>query len=122
VRAGRLPHEITLEQLVTSGTDAYGTPITSWVAEPKSVWSSIDPPSLKSMRGGGEKVLAGADTGTDIVEVTLFPYPGLDMDASPMKWRFRRPSGRVYDIKVIRESNGGEMVTLLAIVGPSDGL
>lgn len=122
MRAGRLQHEITLEQLVTSGTDAYGAPSTVWVAEPAPVWASIDPPSLKTMRNGGEKLLAGADTALDLVQVTLFPYPGLGMDADAEKWRFRRASGRVYDIKVIRESNDGAMLTLLAVVGPFDGL
>lgn len=115
--AGRRQHEITLEQQVTSGTDAYGAPITTWVPQPKPVWASIDPPSLRAMRGGGEKILAGADTALDLMQVTLYPVPGLE----PETWRFRY-EGRVYDIKTARLNNGGDELSLLALVGASDGL
>jgi len=114
--AGRRQHEIILEQLTQSGTDEYGTPITSWTALP-AVWASIDPPSLRSMRGGGEKILAGADTALDLVQVTLHPVPGLE----PEKWRFRY-AGRVYDIKTARLTNDGSELSLLALIGASDGL
>jgi head-tail adaptor len=115
--AGRRQHEITLEQQVPSGTDAYGAPITAWVSQPKPVWASIDPPSLRSMANAGEKILAGADTAVDLVQVTLHPVLGLE----PEKWRFRR-DGRVYDIKTARLTNDGSELSLLALVGASDGL
>lgn len=115
--AGRRQHEITLERLVTSGTDAYGSPIAAWVAEPSPAWASIDPPSLQAMRGGGEKILAGADTAIDLVQITMYPYPGLE----PETWRVRC-EGRVYDIKTARLNNGGDELSLLALVGASDGL
>jgi SPP1 family predicted phage head-tail adaptor len=115
--AGRRQHEILFEQLTTSGTDGYGSPITSWVPQAKPVWASIDPPSLAAMRGGGEKILAGSDTAVDLVQVTLYPNPGL----APETWRFRY-DGRVYDIKTARLNNGGDELSLLALVGASDGL
>lgn len=115
--AGRRQHEIVLEQLVASGTDEYGSPVASWVVVPPNVWASIDPPSLRAMRGGGEKILAGADTALDLVQVTLHPVPGLE----PEKWRFRW-NGRVCDIKTARLTNDGSELSLLALVGASDGL
>lgn len=114
--AGRRMHEIVLERLVAAGRDEYGSPITSWVGA-GAVWASIDPPSLRAMRGGGEKLLAGADTALDLVQVTLYPVPDLE----PEKWRFRA-NGRVYDIKTARLSNDGSELSLLALVGASDGL
>lgn len=115
--AGRRQHEILLEQLTASGTDEYGSPVTSWVPQAKPVWASIDPPSVRSMANAGEKILAGADTALDLVQVTLYPIPGL----RPETWRFRY-EGRVYDIKTARLNNGGDELSLLALVGASDGL
>lgn len=115
--AGRRQHEILLEQLTASGTDEYGAPATTWVPQAKPVWASIDPPSVRSMANAGEKILAGADTAVDLVQVTLHPVPGLE----PEKWRFRR-DGRVYDIKAARLTNDGSELVLLALVGTSDGL
>ncbi|HWV01820.1 MAG TPA: phage head closure protein [Devosia sp.] len=117
VRAGARRHEITFEQEVTSGTDEYGAPVTSWVAEPAPVWATLAPPSVKTMRNAGEKILAGAQIGLDIVEATLHPYPGV----APITWRFRY-NGRVYSIKVVRLDNIEAEMTLLALVGASDGL
>lgn len=115
--AGRRMHEIVLERLVAAGRDEYGSPITSWVVVPPAVWASIDPPSLRAMRGGGEKLLAGADTALDLMQITMYPVPGLE----PETWRFRY-EGRVYDIKTARLSNDGSELSLLALVGASDGL
>jgi hypothetical protein len=116
-RSGAKRHSITLERQDASGTDEYGSPITAWVAQSPDVWASIEAPSAKTMRNAGEKVLGGAVTGVDLLEVTVYPVEGLE----PVKWRFRW-NGRVYDIKTARLSNDMKDLILLAMVGTSDGL
>ena len=117
MRAGTKRHPITLERQDTSGTDEYGSPVTTWVAQSPDVWASIEAPSAKTMRGAGEEVLGGAVIGVDLLEVTLYPVEGLE----PVNWRFRW-NGRVYDIRAARLSNDMTDLILLAMVGTSDGL
>jgi head-tail adaptor len=116
-RSGAKRHSITLERQDASGTDEYGSPVIAWVAQSPDVWASIEAPSAKTMRNAGEVVLGGAVTGVDLLEVVIYPVEDLE----PVKWRFRW-NGRVYEIKTARLSNDMKDLTLLAMVGTSDGL
>lgn len=117
MRAGVKRHSITLERKSTSGTDEYGSPITTWVAQMPDVWASIEAPSAKTMRNAGEVILGGAVTGVDLLEVVIYPVADLE----PVNWRIRW-NGRVYEIKTARLSNDMKDLTMLAMVGVSDGL
>lgn len=116
-RSGAKRHSITLERQDAGAIDEYGSSIAAWVAQAPDVWASIEAPSAKTMRNAGEVVLGGAVAGVDLLEIVIYPVDGLE----PVKWRFRW-NGRVYEIKTARLSNDMKDLTLLAMVGVSDGL
>lgn len=112
MRAGKRRHYVTLQRYDTSGTDAAGDPLRTWV-DVDHLYVSIDPPSLSAMAGAREAVMGGAQTAVDLRVITLPPYPGVTTET----WRVVDADGKVYVLKANRTTNDGSEMIFLAAVG-----